>query len=95
MGGGAVLASHLISRGQTMGNRSEYLLMEDFGLSLVRMDSIESSTSGKGWNPGFKSPVTLVISCFVIIPFIRVPIRYCMRKCITKTGLTGLFRSRP
>ena len=47
MGAGAKLTSHLINKGQTMGNRSEYILMEDFGPSLVWMDSIESSTSGR------------------------------------------------
>ena len=95
MGGGAELASHLISIGQTKGDRSEYVMMEDFGPSLVQMDSIELSTSRKSWYPGFRSPVTLVISCLVIILLICIPIRYCMRKCIKITGLTGLFRSRP
>ena len=70
MGGGAKLASHLISQGQTIGNGSEYVLMEDFIPSLVCMDSIESSTSGRRWYPGFRSPVMLVISFFVIIVFI-------------------------
>ena len=95
MGGGAELASHLISQGQTMGNGSNYVLMEDFGPSLVCMDSIESSTSGRRWYPGFRSPVTMVILFFVIIVFICIPIRCCMRKCIKKVGLTGLFRSKP
>ena len=95
IGGGEELESHLINKRQTMSDRSEYVLMEDFGPSFVRMDSIESFTSERSWYPGFRSPVKLVISLFVIILFICIPIRCCMRKCIKKAGLTGLFRSRP
>ena len=35
MGGGTELASRRINKGQTMGDRSEYVLMEDFGPCLV------------------------------------------------------------
>ena len=59
MGGRAKLASHIVSKTQGVDNGSEYILMEDFGLSLARFDSVESSTDGstKRWFPGFRNPI--------------------------------------
>ena len=46
MGGGEELATHMAGKAQGVDNGSKYVLMEDFGPSFARFNSIESSTDG-------------------------------------------------
>ena len=50
IGTSAEVASHLINRDQlSMGDDLEYIVLLDFGPSVVRLDSIESNHIPKIW----------------------------------------------
>ena len=46
MGAGAEIAGQLSSRAQGVEDGSQYIMLEDFGPSLARFDSIEAATDG-------------------------------------------------
>ena len=47
MAGSTETASHLVNRDQKLGDNSEVVTLEDWGPSILRVDSMEASTQGR------------------------------------------------
>ena len=70
------VASHLIKGPHpSMSNDAEYIVVNKYLPSFVKVDSVESNHSPRGWwAPGISNPVTIVIILMVITILICGPI---------------------
>ena len=77
IGTGAEVPSHLINGPRPdMSRESEYIVVNDYSPSLVKVDTVESYCSAScTWIPGIQNPVTVVIILMVTTIMICGPLR--------------------
>ena len=89
---GAKSISHLVNRDHKLGDNSKVVTLEDWGPSLLRVDSMDASTEGKSRFPA-SLMMFIVIACVVTI-IICIPIIRLLSSLTRHCGLTKIFKSQ-